>query len=60
MWSDHWAYRRHGFPAIMVTDTAFHRNPYYHTSLDAPETLDYASMARVTAGVADTLRVLAG
>ena len=25
----------------MVTDTAFHRNPWYHTGRDMPETLDY-------------------
>ena len=30
-WSDHSSFRRLGFPAVMVTDTAFLRNPRYHT-----------------------------
>ncbi len=29
----------------MVTDTAFFRNPNYHTPRDRPETLDFAFMA---------------
>src|SRR5687767_14129619 len=29
-WSDHWSFRRHGYAAIMVTDTAFYRYPHYH------------------------------
>ena len=49
-WSDHWAYWEVGYPALMVTDTAFFRNDRYHTRRDTPETLDYESMARVVAG----------
>jgi hypothetical protein len=46
-WSDHWAFWGEGFPAVMVTDTAPFRYPYYHTAADTPEKLDYASFARV-------------
>jgi Zn-dependent M28 family amino/carboxypeptidase len=57
--SDHWAFRTHGFPAIMVTDTAFNRYPHYHLASDTPEKLDYERLARVTLGLAAVLRELA-
>jgi Zn-dependent M28 family amino/carboxypeptidase len=57
--SDHWSFRTHGFPAIMVTDTAFNRYPHYHLPTDTPEKLDYERMARVTLGLAAVLRELA-
>jgi hypothetical protein len=37
----------HGYRAVMVTDTAFYRNPHYHERSDTPETLDYQRMAQV-------------
>jgi len=55
-WSDHWSFRRHGYPAIMITDTAFYRYPHYHLPSDTPERLDYERMARVTLGIAEVLR----
>jgi Peptidase family M28 len=57
-WSDHWSYRSHGFPAIMVTDTAFYRYPHYHLPSDTPEKLDYERMARVTLGLSSMLKEL--
>lgn len=56
-WSDHASYNRHGYPALMITDTAFLRYPYYHTAQDTPDKLDYDSMARVIDGLA---RVIEG
>jgi Zn-dependent M28 family amino/carboxypeptidase len=58
--SDHSSYNRHGYPALMITDTAFMRYPYYHTAQDTPDKLDYASMARVVKGLARTIDSLAG
>jgi Zn-dependent M28 family amino/carboxypeptidase len=58
-WSDHWSFRRHGYPAIMVTDTAFNRYPHYHLPSDTPDKLDYERMARVTLGLAEVLKELA-
>ena len=58
-WSDHTAYNRHGYPAIMITDTAFLRYPYYHTAQDTPDKLDYPSMARVVEGLAKVIEGLA-
>lgn len=49
--SDHRNYWRHGWPAVKVTDTAFLRNPNYHTAGDTADTLDYVRMARVVEGV---------
>jgi hypothetical protein len=50
-WSDHWAFWRKGYPAIMITDTAPYRNVFYHTAADTPDKLDYARMARVVTGL---------
>ncbi|HEX6136897.1 MAG TPA: M28 family peptidase [Casimicrobiaceae bacterium] len=58
-WSDQRSFWREGYRALMVTDTAFYRNPHYHTRLDTPERLDYASMARVVKGLAGTAFALA-
>lgn len=49
--SDHRNYWAHGWPAVLVTDTAYLRNPNYHTKRDTPDTLDYTKMARVVDGV---------
>ena len=45
--SDHRSYWAAGFPAVMLTDTAFYRNPNYHTPRDRPDALDYGRMADV-------------
>ncbi|MFC5461714.1 M28 family peptidase [Massilia niabensis] len=58
--SDHSSYNRHGYPALMITDTAFMRYPYYHTDQDTPDKLDYESMARVVTGLSKTIVALAG
>lgn len=49
--SDHRNYWAAGIPAVLVTDTAFLRNPHYHTTGDTADTLDYARMARVVDGI---------
>ena len=57
--SDHLNYWNAGFPAVMVTDTAFYRNPNYHETTDTPQTLDYTRMAKVVDGVFGALQELA-
>lgn len=57
--SDHWAYDKCGFPAMMITDTAPFRNPHYHTRGDLPDTVDYESLARITAGLGRMLERIA-
>ena len=49
--SDHASYWQFGMPAIMVTDTAYLRNPNYHGAGDTPDTLDYERMAKVVRAV---------
>ncbi len=58
-WSDHWAFWQAGYPAIMVTDTAPFRYPYYHSPADTPDKLDYERLARVVAGLARVVEELA-
>jgi hypothetical protein len=50
--SDHSSFWRTGVTAAMVTDTAWYRNPRYHTARDTPDTLDYRRMSRIVEGVA--------
>ncbi|MGZ8203033.1 MAG: M28 family peptidase [Burkholderiales bacterium] len=51
-WSDQLSFWREGYAALMVTDTAFYRNPHYHTNLDTPERLCYPKAAQVVQGLA--------
>ena len=57
--SDQAAFWRYGYPAFMVTDTAAYRNYAYHNVGDVPNSLDYASMARVTTGLVHVIKQLA-
>jgi Zn-dependent M28 family amino/carboxypeptidase len=56
--SDHASFWDHGFPALMVTDTSFFRNPHYHQASDTPQTLDFPFLARVTLGTCEAVRRL--
>jgi hypothetical protein len=58
-WSDHWAFWKEGYQALMVTDTAPFRYPYYHTARDTPDQLDYDRMARVVSGLEKVILELA-
>jgi hypothetical protein len=58
-WSDHWSFWREGYHAIMITDTAPYRNPFYHTPQDTADKLDYARMARVVDGLTYVVRAIA-
>ena len=49
--SDHAPFWDAGFPALLLTDTAFMRNPNYHTAFDTIETLDFEFMAKVCRGI---------
>jgi Zn-dependent M28 family amino/carboxypeptidase len=49
--SDNSSFWDQAYPALMLTDTSFLRNPHYHLPSDTPQTLDYERMAQVTAGV---------
>jgi hypothetical protein len=58
--SDHAAFWDHGYPALMLTDTANFRNPHYHQPTDTLATLDLTFMRRVAEAVAAAAIDLAG
>mgnify|MGYP005840252739 CR=1 FL=1 len=59
-WSDHWSFWQQGYPAAMVTDTAPFRYPYYHTTEDTPDKVDYERTARVVAGLVTVIEEIGG
>ena len=58
-WSDHLSFWRQGYRAVMVTDTAFYRYPYYHAAEDTPDKVDHDRLAAVTDGLSQALWTLA-
>jgi hypothetical protein len=57
-WSDQWSFWKHGYPGIMVTDTAPFRYPYYHSANDTPDKLDYDRFALVVTGMQNVIEGL--
>jgi len=57
-WSDHWSFWKHGYPAILITDTLLFRDPFYHTPNDTPERLNYENMARISTALAHAIQKL--
>jgi peptidase M28-like protein len=57
-WSDQWSFWQHGYPAIMVTDTAPFRYPHYHSSNDTPDKLDYDRFTLVVSGMKKVIEEL--
>ena len=45
--SDHSSFWNEGYRAVMVTDSAFYRNPHYHLSSDTMDTLDFRRLAEL-------------
>jgi Zn-dependent M28 family amino/carboxypeptidase len=58
-WSDHWAFWQAGYPAMMVTDTAPFRYPWYHTVEDTPEKIDYDRLTHVVDGLEAVIEAIA-
>jgi Zn-dependent M28 family amino/carboxypeptidase len=56
--SDHSPFWDAGYPALMVTDTSFFRNPHYHGATDTLETLNLDFMAKVCEAVIRAVVVL--
>ncbi|KYC44194.1 peptidase M28 [Scytonema hofmannii PCC 7110] len=56
--SDHAPFWDAGYPAIMVTDTAFMRNPHYHKPSDTIATLDLDFLTGVCQGLEIGIRRL--
>lgn len=56
--SDHSPFWDAGYPALLITDTAFLRNPHYHQPTDTIETLDLAFVTRVCQGLVEAIAAL--
>lgn len=57
--SDNASFWDNRYPSLMITDTAFLRNPHYHRRSDSTATLDFGFMADVVTAVAVTTMRLA-
>jgi Zn-dependent M28 family amino/carboxypeptidase len=49
--SDQWSFWQHGYPGLMVTDTAMFRYPHYHERTDTVDKVDFDKTARVVRGL---------
>lgn len=58
--SDHGSFWKTGYRAVMITDTAFYRNPNYHTAMDTIETLRFDRMADLLRAMVHVAHTLAG
>ncbi len=56
--SDHSPFWDEGFPALLVTDTSFFRNPHYHEAGDTVETLDLDFLCKTAEGCLGLLETL--
>ena len=56
--SDDWSFWKEKYPAVMITDTAYFRNPNYHKKSDTYDTLDYKKISEVVKGVVASLEAL--
>ncbi len=54
--SDHSPFWDAGYPALLVTDTSFFRNPHYHLPTDTIDTLNLDFMQRVAEGIVLAIR----
>lgn len=57
--SDHYAFRQHDWPALLVTDTGPLRNTEHGQMTDTPDRLNYNRMARATVRMVKLIEYLA-
>jgi hypothetical protein len=56
--SDHSSFWKYNYPAIMITDTAFYRNPHYHEISDMIDTLNFKYFTRAVYALGYALKNL--
>ncbi|MDI6776756.1 MAG: M28 family peptidase [Syntrophales bacterium] len=56
--SDHRSFWKMGYPAVMITDTAFYRNPNYHSERDTINTLNFDKMSDLLKGLVHVTKAL--
>jgi Zn-dependent M28 family amino/carboxypeptidase len=57
--SDHYSFYKHGYPAILVTDSGFYRSKLYHTKEDTYDKINYQFLANNINSISQTLLELA-
>ena len=57
--SDNSSFWDQGYPALMLTDTSYLRNPNYHLASDTVDTLDYKCMANIVLGTLGGMAAIA-
>lgn len=57
--SDQWSFLKEGYPALMVTDTAPLRYPFYHKPQDTPDKVRYDFLYSVVTGLKGVISDLA-
>lgn len=57
-WSDHASFWEHGYPGVMITDTAPFRYPHYHRKTDTADKLDYQRLGRAADGLETMVKFL--
>lgn len=58
--SDNNSFWIHGYPGLMITDTADFRNPNYHLPSDRVETIDFDNLTRFVSALAKSLEAMCG
>lgn len=56
--SDHSPFWDAGYPALMITDTSFLRNPHYHQPTDTVDTLDFEFLTKVAQGSLEATKMI--
>lgn len=56
--SDHWSFWKEGYPAVMISDTAFLRHNNYHKNSDTWEKINFENMACIIEGFYQVLSEL--
>ncbi|MFZ5517222.1 MAG: M28 family peptidase [Candidatus Zhuqueibacterota bacterium] len=56
--SDHSSFWHYNYPAAMITDTAFYRNPHYHEITDSIDKLNFRYFAKGVLSMAHMLKKL--
>lgn len=56
--SDHFSFHQFGYPAIMLSDTGYYRNPNYHTSTDTYDTMNYSFLSNNILNILHALIIL--
>jgi len=57
--SDHTSFKRNGFPAILLTDTAYYRNKNYHMPTDTYDTINFSFLTENIFNISLTLQEFA-